>query len=533
MMISVMNLRIIITVLFGVAQLTTCARAGLRFKRHRFWVDDAIASFALVCSLVGLVCFWMNMAEGVEPLAQSEASRMRTSWIVNVMFLSVIWLSRLAILCSLIRVLPCNLRRLPYAAGSVFAMMWTAILVLTVKMCEPSTEWQKVNHQCKDHVTSKTALSFEFSSALFLIISPAVFSAKLPASTSVIQQGILVSIAVVGFFFLAGSISRGILLIQSNESLGRLTACVQVATALLFTNLPAFVVFACGSPGPDLDDPSHTGSALPLGRRKLSAESLKASIGFPRPLSARRSVLFSTSRASPNSLPYHVTFFPPASEEKRRQEALLLCFPVEPSGTCDESLTCRPRPIHSSDENATEVEHSPPLLGDRTVQFKHTPATPSLATVRSRDSMHNYFITREPSKHIEAKREGCLRSWISGDFTIHDGYNRSPASTPKALGSDRTTFAESQMPILSDVGAVRSLTPSVTDTYSPSASEVDLAMYSALISKYLVDSDPHSAHNMGTVAADGQPGGMPELVMPTPVWLPGPDPLRTSRVQPF
>ncbi|EEB91155.1 hypothetical protein MPER_10532 [Moniliophthora perniciosa FA553] len=262
-MISVTNLRIVTTVLFGVAQLATCARIGFRFKRHRLWFDDVIASLAVVCSVVGLVYFWMNMTEDVGPLAWSEMSRTRSSWVVNGMFPSVIWSSRLAILFSMIRVLPYNLRGLPYAAGSAFVMMWSAILALTVTMsCNPG-----------DHLVlfdlPNPEILVELASALFLIVSPAVISARLPADTAVIQHGTVASIAVVGFFSLAGSISHTTFFVQSKGNLEQLT----VATALLFTSLPAFVVIVYRSPELDLDDPSHTGSALPLGRWRFSAAS--------------------------------------------------------------------------------------------------------------------------------------------------------------------------------------------------------------------------------------------------------------------
>ncbi|KAK7028837.1 hypothetical protein VNI00_014850 [Paramarasmius palmivorus] len=532
-MVSVTNLRIITTVLFGVAQLTTYARAILRYRRHRFWVDDGVALLATICSLVGLVCFWVDSdVEGIGPFVQSEASRIRASWVVNGMFISVLWSSRLAILLSLIRVLPYRLRSIPYAVCCLFMMMWAAILALTVKMCEPSAEWWKVNHHCQDRVTLMTTLSFEFFSALFLVLAPAVLSAKLPEDIPALQQGIVSSVAVVGLFLLGGSIAHGIFFVQHNGDLEQLTACIQVATTLLFTNIPALVVFASGSHGRNLDKPSHTGSISPSGPGKFSVESMKASIGFPRPLSARSSTPLTDKSATPEPSPYHLSFFPPVSSEKRQQTALLLGLPID-----SERRDIPGSPSIYSDENTADTHRATLPIANKFARDL-TPTTPHSETLYSRDSIHDYpFINEPPDAYTAVDQTPRVPSWLSNQSSILDQYHQALTPAPETPGSGRSTIVD-RTPLLPEAKAVRFLSPLVTEAYTPPASDTNSSTYSTSsastpISKYLAEEDPFSSQTIGAAVIDVQPGVAIELAMPKPAWLCGPEPQRISQVQPF
>ncbi|KAF9262930.1 hypothetical protein L218DRAFT_1000157 [Marasmius fiardii PR-910] len=311
-MVSVLQIRIVMIIVFGIAQVLTGARTFMRATRKKFWFDDASALLALLCSVAALISFSINASgKGL-----SEQSRIATSWTMNSMVTSVIWLVRLSLMCSLIRVTPSSLRKISCGFGALFILMWITLVVVAVKLCSPNPEWWQVNHRCQAPVTLFTTLSFEFFSGIILTVMPIVVYTKL-RKMSLVHKGLIVLNGAIGFLLLGGSIARAVyFLTKSDYNVQQLMVIVQVGSGLLLINIPAFAALVYSVKEEDLVS------------EQPKTRALKSLISNPKPLSARSSFASPDEKLCP-ALSYHSFFPTPQDAEQRKQTALMLGLTVD------------------------------------------------------------------------------------------------------------------------------------------------------------------------------------------------------------
>ncbi|KAL0069129.1 hypothetical protein AAF712_003815 [Marasmius tenuissimus] len=338
----------------------------------------------------------------------------------------------------------------------------------------------------------------------------------------------VVSIGVIGSLLLGGSIARAIYFIPGkNPSLERLTTIIQVGTGLIVVNMPAFVLLSVGEEGGILDSPQKT--AVDEGSKGLPTS--RPVIGVPRPLSSKSSFMTSqTPSDNPGTpdVPYHFSFFPPYSNEDRREKALLFGLHVDswykdqksPTSSSDDYL----RPPHDSFTSSASMYSTDPaaarfMYPGRNVRFKSSPSiipqTKSISdsdaesTVRGSGSgLPDTWISTPPpaAGSFSPRPVERPRSWMSISFDSHDH------STQAASSSSSRFLIESPVPsrparicslepppTSTAPSAWHSLAPGPGGSSSQSGSELpswmsgfDSLTYSSLVHRYFVDKDPFS-----------------------------------------
>ncbi|KAF5344870.1 hypothetical protein D9758_011576 [Tetrapyrgos nigripes] len=314
-MISVTTWRIVTTVLAGTAQLFTLIRIVYRYSKGCFWFDDLVGIFAIMCSIAGLVAFWFysNVAETFTHL---RFSLLTVYWVVSMMNIAVVWLSRLSISLTFVKISAPEHRRLPYTLASICAIVGTGLLIQRGVMCGfLTTSWSKdsVDSQCSNVIINATTLALEFSSSLITLFS--IIKAYFLYENSPLNKFMLIWLFLAIAFILGGSVGHAIFVIHADGLLERFTASIQSGVSLLVTNLPTLMVaiyLSCGDE--TVIDPEVTDSKPP--RRPI----LIRNISDPQPVSSPdRDSFFPEAASIRESFSPHMadreSFFPAPVEE--------------------------------------------------------------------------------------------------------------------------------------------------------------------------------------------------------------------------
>ncbi|KAF8905144.1 hypothetical protein CPB85DRAFT_928555 [Mucidula mucida] len=230
-MISLLALRVIATVVHGIAQICTILRLVYQKRKHRMWLDDGFVAAALLCSIAWLVCFWIR-SQGVDSLAQSHLWRLRAYWTDSLTFLTVVWFTRTAVLLSTVRLAPPGLfsRQIPFFASILFLMMWGALLIQRVYMCHYNSSWESEDDpQCTNIPMKITGLACELFSDFILIVSPIVALASSPVARK--QRRLLLITFISSLAFTIVSVAHAVYTVRNFGSRSEdLTVIIQVCT---------------------------------------------------------------------------------------------------------------------------------------------------------------------------------------------------------------------------------------------------------------------------------------------------------------
>ncbi|KAJ7302776.1 hypothetical protein DFH08DRAFT_720704 [Mycena albidolilacea] len=133
----------------------TDASTRLYKRRSRLWADDAWAFFAFVCLIIQVVTVFLHVPV---PNNFSKTARVSAYYLMCLTFYLVIWLSRLSILFSIVRIHPS-----PSARKHLF---WVAVSFVTAVLfffgqllwvCETEPLWKDApNPQC--HLPQQVAI---------------------------------------------------------------------------------------------------------------------------------------------------------------------------------------------------------------------------------------------------------------------------------------------------------------------------------------------------------------------------------------
>ncbi|KAL0579869.1 hypothetical protein V5O48_002116 [Marasmius crinis-equi] len=430
-------------------------------------------------------------------------------------------------------------------------MMWTGLLATIFKLCRPNAEWAQVPHQCTANASLFITTTFEFTSGLILVILPATTFLLLKSHTTLLRV-MIVLVAVIGLLLLGGSIAHAAFLIMDKDSSAeQLTTVIQVGSGLLLVNLPAFVLLGTGEQGANLDSPAY--NAEP----KLPPH---LTISLPMPLGTKRSLARSPSHSQTGSSAtepsYHDAFFPPQSEEVRREKALMFGLHIDPSVQDSEDGLLRPphrRDQHSSVATSGSMYSTDPIAsrympGPGNVRFDSTPSiipqsyafstqdeTETPSTSISNSSLFSiYSLVNRPPPVADCPPRDSAR--LPTIVDAHEYSQQSSLRSNSPSGTDVDPVSPITPPrtpslhlVPSDVKPTRYLTPSLaiegySDTPSESSvSALDSSTYSTLIQRYFVEEDPYRK-----ASADSH-----DLLAPPATFIPGPRPLSRDSVAPM
>ncbi|KAI0080074.1 hypothetical protein K474DRAFT_1705085 [Panus rudis PR-1116 ss-1] len=140
-------LRIVGTVLPGIACAATFTRLSIRWRRHQLGSDDAWAIVAVVSAIFMTTGAWMKTDEpGFGPLGQPIHMRIIGYYMWIVGFTCTLWASRLSLISSIIRITPYLMRSHLWAKrfACLFAVFLASLLILKVVVCEYRPAWKRI-----------------------------------------------------------------------------------------------------------------------------------------------------------------------------------------------------------------------------------------------------------------------------------------------------------------------------------------------------------------------------------------------------
>ncbi|KAK7443265.1 hypothetical protein VKT23_015862 [Stygiomarasmius scandens] len=236
---------VILTILHAITIFSTLFRFIHRHRIGRLWLDDYIAVFVVPVDLLYLIVLWMRYRFGNSQY--SVDLRAALYFLSGIPFFIIVWVSRISIALSIIRVLPgqYKLRRLIYGLATLFSIICLALCLQAAVFCGTHTEWHKSpGVQCNGN-TWITSFVFDVIGDLTLMGIPiaALWRLDLPRNQRRLVQTIfsasiltcLSSIAV--HTFILGPASWG----PARGMMVLFMSHIEATTCLMVSNLLSFV----------------------------------------------------------------------------------------------------------------------------------------------------------------------------------------------------------------------------------------------------------------------------------------------------
>ncbi|KAJ3767706.1 hypothetical protein FB446DRAFT_315431 [Lentinula raphanica] len=155
-----------------IAIFVTFTRLGIRIRNRKLGWDDFWAGF----SIIGAALLMTGTLIILNPKpSMTQLTRVAGYYITSEGFYSIVWTSRLSILCTIIRICPPgNMRRVLLVVGALFGVMWTFLATQEIVICEKEPNWKEaIPTQC--HLGKSVAISqltTDIIADLCLLIAP-------------------------------------------------------------------------------------------------------------------------------------------------------------------------------------------------------------------------------------------------------------------------------------------------------------------------------------------------------------------------
>ncbi|KAJ4470155.1 hypothetical protein J3R30DRAFT_3711991 [Lentinula aciculospora] len=155
-----------------IAIVVTFTRLGIRIRNRKLGWDDFWAAF----SIIGAILLMTGVLIILDPKpSMTQLTLVAGYYITSEGFYTIVWTSRLSILCTIIRIAPPGaMRRILYGVGVLFCVMWTFLAMQEIVICEREPGWKEaVPTQC--HLGKSVAISqltTDIIADLCLLIAP-------------------------------------------------------------------------------------------------------------------------------------------------------------------------------------------------------------------------------------------------------------------------------------------------------------------------------------------------------------------------
>ncbi|KAJ3786494.1 hypothetical protein GGU11DRAFT_698990 [Lentinula aff. detonsa] len=155
-----------------IAIFVTFTRLGIRIRNRKLGWDDFWAAF----SIIGAILLMTGVLIILDPKpSMTQLTLVAGYYITSEGFYTIVWTSRLSILCTIIRISPPgSLRRILYGVGVLFGIMWTFLAMQEIVICEREPGWKEaIPTQC--HLGKSVAISqltTDIIADLCLLIAP-------------------------------------------------------------------------------------------------------------------------------------------------------------------------------------------------------------------------------------------------------------------------------------------------------------------------------------------------------------------------
>ncbi|KAG1778477.1 hypothetical protein EV702DRAFT_1277813 [Suillus placidus] len=237
---SLTALQVTVTTFHGLAFIATTFRLAYRQSRHQLWWDDALTAAAMITGVISLVSVWLVLA----PQTFRETDEVRTAarWSMIFCFTASLWLTRLSIVFSIIRLAPRGdrMRKIAQWAAIIFAGLCVMMLAQKTYFCARSFDPDRI-----DCVLGRSVAATQFAtdavSDLALVLMPIRLLREIHLPKS--QRILILSVFSTGIVVSLASIIHVIFVVQTDVYMQSITAQVELALSLIVCNL--LVIVTC------------------------------------------------------------------------------------------------------------------------------------------------------------------------------------------------------------------------------------------------------------------------------------------------
>ncbi|KAI0371241.1 hypothetical protein BV20DRAFT_193037 [Pilatotrama ljubarskyi] len=240
----VLTIRLLATILPAFAVFLTLLRLYYRWSRRHLGYDDAWAAFAVFCAFFMTAGAWTRSdTPATGPFHHSPYVRMIGYYMLNVSFTCVLWASRMSILFSIIRLIPylMAMRVHAYFCAVLFGLMWTALIIHKLVVCESNTAWKHLpGVQCVlGHAVGAFELATDCVADIILVLMPMRLLWRIRLSFT--KRVLLMGIFSASLFTTIVSIVHGVYVFSPNRNAEGILAHILASTALMVCNLAVLV----------------------------------------------------------------------------------------------------------------------------------------------------------------------------------------------------------------------------------------------------------------------------------------------------
>ncbi|KAH9941193.1 uncharacterized protein BXZ73DRAFT_98408 [Epithele typhae] len=260
------QIRILATALPAIAIILTSLRLYYRASRRHLGWDDAWAASAIFCAFFLTAGAWTRSdIPGVGPFNHSVRVRILGYYMLQVAFTCVLWVSRLSILFSIIRLIPTmmRLRIVANICAFAFGFMWIGLVILKLVVCETNTEWKsRKGVQCVlGEAVASVEIATDFLADLALVLLPLrlLWRISLPPG----RRALLIGIFSASILTTIASIVHCVYVFSPNRNAEGIWAHVLASTCMMVANLAVLVTWLLRSLGYSGGSEPTTGMRTP------------------------------------------------------------------------------------------------------------------------------------------------------------------------------------------------------------------------------------------------------------------------------
>lgn len=237
---SLTALQATVTTFHGLAIIITMFRLAYRRSRHQLWWDDALIAAAIITGAISLASVWLVMAP--HTVIETDQVRIAARWSMIFCFTTSLWLARLSIVFSIIRLAPradC-MRKIAQWAAVIFAALCVMMLVQKTYICAHNFNSERIDCVLGSSVAA-TQFATDAISDIALVLMPIRLLREIHLPKG--QRILIISVFSTSIVVSLASIIHVIFVLQTDVYMQSITAQVELALSLIVCNL--LVIVTC------------------------------------------------------------------------------------------------------------------------------------------------------------------------------------------------------------------------------------------------------------------------------------------------
>ncbi|KAJ8592509.1 hypothetical protein M405DRAFT_46246 [Rhizopogon salebrosus TDB-379] len=241
---SLTTLQVVVTTFHILAIIISTFRLAYRQSKHLLWWDDAFTAAAMITDGMTLVLVWLVMAP--PPFHESDQVRVAARWSMIFSFTTSLWLARLSIVFSIMRLAPREhrMRKIAKWSAAIFAGLCIVLLIQKTYICAHDASWYH-NQRIIDCRLGSSVAAVQFATDFVSDIALVFMSTRLLREIHLPmgQRILIISVFSTSIIISLVSIVHVIFAAQTDVYMQSITAQLELALSLIVCNLLVIVTY--------------------------------------------------------------------------------------------------------------------------------------------------------------------------------------------------------------------------------------------------------------------------------------------------